>query len=199
MRWTCLLMICCASTCFAARRHPKHLPSPNHDAQIAQNRIADQLDLQRIQNNKELLALVRSGALVRIVPSEVLQVDPKLPQNRSYCRPWALHFIQSIAQQYSDAFGKPLMITSAVRTVRTQTRLLRINHNAAPAHGEEASSHLTGATIDIARKGMTREQNQWMNNTLLAYTVWYRVIFIEERVQSCYHIFVLPGRELPIL
>jgi len=59
------------------------------------------------------------------------------------------------------------------------------------------SSHLTGATFDLSRRLMSAEQNEWMRAALLAYTVQGRVIYLEETVQPCYHVFVMPPKELP--
>jgi hypothetical protein len=45
---------------------------------------------------------------------------------------------------------------------------MRTNGNAAPAEGDVVSPHMTGATIDIAKHGLTREEMGWMRNRLLA-------------------------------
>jgi len=55
-----------------------------------------------------------------------------------------------------------LQVNSAVRTVAYQRQLIEVNGNAAPAEGDIASPHLTGATIDIAKKGLTMSEVAWM-------------------------------------
>ncbi len=182
-------------------RHSTHGsgPSGNHDAQIAQNRESDKLGLTRIKNEKELISLVRSGKLVPLVSTPSLGIDPRLPLNRRYLRPWTLQLLTELSAGYATRFGRTLVLTSAVRTVQVQRTLTHWNRNAAPVHGETASSHLTGATFDVSRKGMTQEQNEWMRAALLAYTVQGRVIYLEETVQPCFHIFTMPPKELPCL
>jgi hypothetical protein len=189
-------LILCTLTLRLGECYPRHKPRPgpnsNHGAQIAQNREIDRLGLTRIKNEKELRTLVLNGSLVPILSSSSLAIDPRLPLNRRYVRPWTKQFLTELSTAYTTRFGRPLTLTSAVRTVRIQSRLLHINHNAAPAHGEEASAHLTGAAVDISRKGMTPEQDRWMESALLEYTVENRVIYLEEHVQPCYHVMVLP-------
>ena len=146
---------------------------------------------------KQLKVLVLEGSLVPILSSSSLAIDSRLPLNRRYLRPWALQMLLCMSLDFTTRFGQPLTLTSAVRTMQTQRRLLRWNRNAAPIHGDTSSSHLTGATFDISRKNMTPAENEWMRAALLAYTVQGRVIYLEETVQPCYHVFVMPPKELP--
>ena len=82
------------------------------------------------------------------------------------------------------------MVSSAVRTVEYQTRLMRINGNAADAEGDIVSPHLTGATIDIAKSGLSRRELQWMRSQLLAYQNAGIIDVEEEFHQRCFHITV---------
>jgi hypothetical protein len=187
----------------SAKRTHKHTPrcgqqrSVNHDAQVAQNQAIDRLGLTRIRDEKELRSLVRSGELVPVFPATTLAIDYRLPLNRRYLRPWTEHLLTELSAAFTSRFGQPLILTSAVRTMQVQRRLLRWNRNAAPIHGDAMSSHLTGATFDLSRRLMSAEQNEWMRAALLAYTVQGRVIYLEETVQPCYHVFVMPPKELP--
>jgi hypothetical protein len=61
--------------------------------------------------------------------------------------------------------------------------------------GETASSHETGATIDIAKRGMTSAQLQWMRAMLSYEVVMNRAIVEEERHQACFHTFIMGGTE----
>jgi hypothetical protein len=67
---------------------------------------------------------------------------------------------------------------------------MRINHNAADAEGDVVSPHLTGATIDIAKSGLSRKEMQWMRNELLAYQNAGLIDVEEEFHQRCFHITV---------
>lgn len=200
MRWIFLLTLCLLSVPgnSLSRGSKKHRrQSPNHDAQIAQNQAIDRLGLTRIKNEKELISLVRSGKLVSLAVTPSLGIDPRLPLNRRYLRPWSKQLLMDLSTAFTIRFGQPLTLTSAVRTMQVQRRLLRWNRNAAPIHGETSSSHLTGATFDLSRKGLSQEQNEWMRAALLAYTIQGRVIYLEETVQPCFHIFTMPPKELP--
>jgi hypothetical protein len=82
------------------------------------------------------------------------------------------------------------MVSSAVRTVEYQMRLMRTNGNAADAEGDIVSPHLTGSTIDIAKSGLSRRELQWMRRELLAYQNAGIIDVEEEFHQRCFHITV---------
>jgi hypothetical protein len=77
-----------------------------------------------------------------------------------------------------------------VRTVEYQKRLMRTNHNAAEAEGDIVSPHLTGATIDIAKSGLSKKEMLWMRNQLLNYQNAGVLDVEEEFRQRCFHITV---------
>jgi hypothetical protein len=71
-----------------------------------------------------------------------------------------------------------------------QKRLMEINGNAAPAEGDIVSPHLTGATIDIAKDGLSRDELAWMRRRLLALESAGKIDVEEEFKQACFHITV---------
>ncbi len=81
-------------------------------------------------------------------------------------------------------------MNSAVRTVEYQKRLMRQNGNAAAAEGDIVSPHLTGATIDIAKQGLSREEMAWMRSQLLGLQQAGKIDVEEEFAQACFHITV---------
>jgi len=109
---------------------------------------------------------------------------------RRYCRPWTAKFLADLARAHAAEFHRPLMVSSAVRTVEYQKRLERVNGNAAPAEGDVVSPHVTGATIDIAKEDMNRRQLAWMRSRLLALELAGKIDVEEEFQQSCFHITV---------
>jgi len=135
-----------------------------------------------------LRELEKSGELVPIQETKALRIAPGLPRDRRYCKPWTLTFLQDLSYDYWIRFGVPIQVNSAVRTMTVQRRLLRVNRNAAPIHGEEASSHLAGLTVDVARRGLTQEQIIWLEIYLL--TLGDQVIVIEELREPCFHVAV---------
>jgi len=77
-----------------------------------------------------------------------------------------------------------------VLTVEYQKRLMGTNGNAAAAEGDIASPHLTGATIDIAKVGLSRKELAWMRGRLLALEGAGKLDVEEEFEQTCFHITV---------
>jgi hypothetical protein len=158
---------------------------------VRQNEKSEEADgLERIEDDADLNDRIASGMLVPVPVSAGLSVNGSLPENRRYCRPWTASFLSDLARAHSAQFHSPLLVTSAVRTVEYQKQLERVNGNAAAAEGDIASPHLTGATIDIAKQGLNRQQIGWMRARLLALQEAGKIDVEEEFRQSCFHITV---------
>jgi len=172
--------------------HPINLPPlrGTHESLVRQNQRADLEGLARIQDDADIAALLRNGRLVSLPTAYGLHADPRLPANRRYCRPFTAKFLADLSRAYYTRFHSGLQINSAVRTVEYQRHLLRINGNAAPADGDIASPHLTGATIDIAKKGLSPLEVEWMRAYLLPLERDGKLDVEEEFYQSCFHISV---------
>ena len=65
----------------------------------------------------------------------------------SFIRPRAREVLLEIAKDYHSRFGRPLPVTSMIRTQRYQKRLGRVNRNATPV---EMPPHTTGMAFDIS-------------------------------------------------
>ena len=168
--------------------HP--LFRPSHESLLIQNAEIDRLELPRIQDDTELEALKADGSLLPIIPSESLRIEPSLDPSRRYCRPWTRDFVDDLSQAYYNRFHQQIQLNSAVRTVKVQRKLRRHNRNAAPWEGDTASSHLAGVTIDLQRRGMTRDQIRWMEYYLFYMKSLGLVEPEEERRHWCFHIMV---------
>ena len=59
-----------------------------------------------------------------------------------------------------------------------------------PADGDTASSHLAGVTVDLQRRGMSKEQIRWMEHYLFYMKALGLVEPEEERRQWVFHIMV---------
>jgi hypothetical protein len=181
-----------------AAHHRRHLRwlrwnpmfRPSHESLLLQNAEIDRLDLPRIQDDTELEALKADGSLLEILPNESLKIEPSLDPSRRYCRPWTLDFVDDLSQAYYNRFHAQIQLNSAVRTVKVQRKLRRHNRNAAPAEGDTASSHLAGVTIDLQRRGMSKEQITWMEHYLFYMKALGLVEPEEERRHWCFHIMV---------
>ncbi|HUD63735.1 MAG TPA: DUF5715 family protein [Candidatus Sulfotelmatobacter sp.] len=177
------------------RRHLKWLRwrpmfRPSHESLLVQNAEIDRLELPRIQDETELEALKADGSLLPIRPGDALRIDPRLDPSRRYCRPWTRDFIEDLSQAYYNRFHAQIQVNSAVRTVKVQKKLRRHNRNAAPADGETASSHLAGVTVDLQRRGMSKDQIRWMEHYLFYMKALALVEPEEERRQWVFHIMV---------
>jgi hypothetical protein len=163
---------------------------PSHDSLIRQNEEIDRLDLPRIQDDEQLQALVASQELLPIRTGTSLRIDPRLDPKRRYCRPWTRDFMEDLSEAYYRRFHDQIQVNSAVRTVKVQKKLRRHNRNAAPAEGDTASSHLAGLTVDLQRRGMTREQVRFVERYLFYMRALGLVEPEEERRQWVFHVMV---------
>ncbi len=162
-----------------------------------QNTKLDAEGLERIEDEGDLAARIADGLLVPVPLSSGLTVNANLPPNHRYCRPWTAHFLAELARAHQAAFHRPLEVSSAVRTVEYQQHLMRINGNAAPAEGDIVSPHLTGAAIDIAKEGLSREEIGWMRRRLLDLESEGKIDVEEEFRQACFHITVYKNYDPP--
>jgi hypothetical protein len=163
---------------------------PSRESLLLQNHEIDRMDLPRIQDDAELEQLKASEDLVPIVAGPTLRFDPRLDPDRRYCRPWTREFLDDMSAAYYKRFQTSIQVNSAVRTVKVQKKLRRHNRNAAPAEGEIASSHLAGVTVDIQRRGLSREQIKWVQDYMRPLKEQGLIEPEEERRQWVFHVMV---------
>jgi uncharacterized protein YcbK (DUF882 family) len=162
----------------------------NRYSQVRQNQRANEDDLSRMKDSAMLQRFVRAKYLEPVpVMTKHYRLSGVSPQHR-YLRPWSRLFLQRLSQQYHARFKKRLSVTSLVRTVDYQQRLAKRNGNAAAALGPRASSHLTGATLDIAKRGMTKAELEWMRRVLHSLKQRGYLYAVEEWQQPVFHIMV---------
>lgn len=178
------------------------MPAPLRGSLASLERQNDRLDaegLERIDNEADLAARIADKLLVPIPASSALTVNAELEENHRYCRPWTAKFLADLARAHEAAFHRSIEVSSAVRTVEYQKRLMETNGNAAPAEGDLVSPHLTGATIDIAKSGLSRGEIAWMRRRLAELEAAGKIDVEEEFKQACFHITVyknyVPGRK----
>jgi hypothetical protein len=199
-----LMAVTAALPAFAASRYTRYRHHRGHvrrvawnpvlrgsmDSMVRQNEEIDRLQLPRIADNEQLLELERTQELVPIQESHALRISPAIQADKRYCRPWCNQFLQDMSLAYFNEFHTPLQVNSAVRTMEQQHKLRRSNRNAAPEMGEHASSHLAGITVDLAKRGLTRAQHQWIEAYLKNLRDQGMVEAAEERRQACFHVMV---------
>jgi len=163
---------------------------PSHDSLLRQNEEIDRLALPRIVDDTQLEELKASHELVPIEASETLRIERALDPSRRYCRPWTRDFVEDLAEVYYNRFHDQIQVNSAVRTVKVQQKLRRRNRNAAPAEGEAASSHLAGITVDLQRRGLTKDEIRFIEYYLFYLRALGLVEPEEERRHWCFHVMV---------
>jgi hypothetical protein len=169
------------------------MPSPlrgSLESLERQNAKLDAEGLERIEDESDLASRIADGLLVPVPVSAALAVNSDLLPNHRYCRPWTARFLADLAREHEAVFHKPIEVSSAVRTVEYQRRLMMTNGNAAPAEGDVVSPHLTGATVDIAKSGLSRQEMAWMRERLLVLQSAGKIDVEEEFRQACFHITV---------
>lgn len=161
----------------------------SHDLLVQQNVELDRLQMPRIADEQELMRYEISQDLVPLSESQALKIADSLADNRRYCRPWTRDFLQDFSDAFYSEFHTPLQVNSLVRTAEQQRKLRRHNHYAAPDSGDTASTHLTGVAVDLSRRGLTRDQYDWIRNYLMPLKAGGKVDPIEER-QPVLHLVV---------
>ncbi len=74
-------------------------------------------------------------------------------------RPAALHVLESVAQSYQSRFGRPLAVTSVIRTEQYQRQLSSSNPNATLV---QTPPHTTGLAFDIFYKYMGADEQRFL-------------------------------------
>ena len=146
--------------------------------------------LERILDEADLSARIEHKLLVPVPVSSGLVINENLPEKHRYVRPWTAQFLSDLARAHLALFHRPIEVSSAVRPVTYQERLARTNGNAAPAEGDTISPHIMGATIDIAKHGLTSREIGWLRRSLTALEEDGVLDVEEEFRQSCFHITV---------
>jgi Family of unknown function (DUF5715) len=162
----------------------------SHEMLVRENVQIDELQLPRIMNDEELERLEATEELVPVSSTQALGVAGNLLPTRRYCRPWTRDFLQDFSEAFYGEFRRPIEVTSLVRTAEQQKKLRRHNGNAAPEEGDTASTHLTGMTVDILKRGLTRKQHDWVNQYFLPLKARGAIDPIEERRQPVFHVTV---------
>jgi len=185
----CIAVVCLVFPALASGRVDALLRA-NSSSQLIQNQYADRIGLSRMRNVSMIQRFCRKGYLVRVPRSTRYYYLHQISSKYRYVRPWTKLFLDRLSRQHYAKFGRRLRVTSLVRTVALQESLDRTNGNAAAAHGELSSSHLTGATIDISKHGMTAEEVEWMRRIIYSLREQGYLYGIEEFEQPVFHVMV---------
>lgn len=117
----------------------------------------------------------------RFVPLEPNQHFGLFNVGYPYAKPVVRLFIERLAEQYFDACGEQLVVTSAVRPAREQ-----------PRNSTDHSVHPTGMAVDL-RKPTTRRCLTWLRTTLISLERRGVLEATEERQPPHFHVAVFPS------
>jgi len=159
-------------------------------SQLLQNERADRDHLSRMTDPETLERFKRLELIISVPAKTKDYYVHSIPAQYRYLRPWSKLFLDRLSSQFRRRFGQPLRVTSLTRTSAYQNKLARRNGNAAAAVGEKRSSHLTGASLDISKKGMTRAQQRWLRNVLTSLKTKGHLFAVEEFYQPNFHVMV---------
>ncbi len=165
----------------------------NPSSQSIQNARANAYHLARMRDRAMIRQYFADGYLVAVPPETRFYYLHGVPADYSYLRPWAKRFLDQIGREFYANFHQQLRVTSLVRTVALQERLARRNFNAAEATGDDRSSHLTGATLDISKHSMTWREKKWLRHELIGLEKNGYLYAVEEFHQPCFHVMVFPN------
>ncbi len=153
----------------------------------------DKEGLMRIQTKNDLEGMKTSGLLIPLPENNYLEADPRLNIDYAWCLPQVNDFLILLSRDFHKNFpksGHKIQINSAVRTAEYQEALQKRNRNATESTGPLASSHTTGATIDIAKLNLSEKELRWMRNYLLKLEKADTIEATEEHYQAVFHIMV---------
>src|SRR5207248_1618229 len=107
------------------RRHHRRIffYSPvkgSHESLLRQNLRVSEDDLERIQDDAQLEELTRNGELVGLPQNQFMGVDPKLPEERRFCRPWTKNFLDDLGQKYFSQFRQRVFHVTVYRDYETE-------------------------------------------------------------------------------
>ncbi|HVG10847.1 MAG TPA: DUF5715 family protein [Thermoanaerobaculia bacterium] len=106
---------------------------------VRQSQVARQHDYSYLRTSSQVNEFARRGLLVRLSGNSDYRVaDVSFP----YARPQVKTFVARLAEQYRDACGERLVITSLTRPTTRQ-----------PLNASPLSVHPTGMALDLRRSG----------------------------------------------
>src|SRR5690606_16764776 len=156
----------------AASAHAQTLKG-SHATMSRQFSIAKQHDFTFLRTKADVNRFIRLGLLVRLDGNE----DYSLAQvSHPYARPAVRTFVERLANQYRNACGEKLVVTSLTRPLNGQ-----------PRNASDLSVHPAGMAVDLrlSRKASCR---RWLENTLLSLERRGVLDVTRERYPAHYHV-----------
>jgi LysM repeat protein len=156
----------------------------------AENAAAAADGLSRMKSLKMVARFRRAGLVVPVAATTRTYYVTRVAPELRVTRPWTKRFILQLAAAFHELFDEPLRVSSLTRTVSAQHALRLTNTNAAPAHGLVQSTHLTGAAVDVSKRGLDATQVMWLRTVLDRLERRRLVYAAEEFREPHFHVFV---------
>lgn len=162
-----------------------------HASLEQENQEADECGMTRIESDEMLQYFKSIGLLVRVPNTFGVRSDNRLDEKWAWVRPWVAEFLEDLGRDFMNDHQSSFEVSSAVRTFEYQNLLRQANSNAAPVIGNRRTTHSTGATVDITKRFLTRDQITWLRKRLLALEARGLIHATEEFTQTVFHVMVL--------
>lgn len=140
-------------------------------------RAAQAHDFTFIRDGKQVQRFVNGGYLVRVRSGRHHELHGV---SFPYARPEVALFIERLSNQYRNACGEKLVVTSLTRPLNRQ-----------PRNASEFSVHPTGMAVDLRRSG-SRACRSWLERVLISLEKSGVVEATRERYPAHYHVAVFP-------
>ena len=174
-----IALVASLTLCFAATSASAQSLSGSKASMVRQNRQANQHDYTFLRTASQVRAFARAGRLVRLSGNSNYRVaDVSFP----YARAEVKTFVERLADQYRDACGEPLVVTSLTRPTTRQPR------NASPL-----SVHPTGMAADF-RASNRPACRAYLEKTLLTLESRGVLEATREHRPPHYHVSLYPNQ-----
>jgi hypothetical protein len=142
---------------------------------VHQHEIAVKEDYSFLRTSKDVRALAAKGALVPVTESSNLALSKV---SYPFARPEVRDLIERFAEDYREATGSRLVVTSLTRPVSTQ-----------PANAHKLSVHPAGMAVDF-RVPASSTERAFLESSLLAMEKAGVLDVTRERSPAHYHVAV---------
>lgn len=160
----------------AAANAPSLRGSPA--SMVQQNQVAKEHSLPFYRTGTEIQQAVASGELVELPGNENYEVADFV--RHPFLQPEALLFVERLSEQYREACGQKLVVTSGVRPTSGQ-----------PSNAHRLSVHPAGMAVDL-RVSDRAACRSWLESALLGMESRGLLNAVREYHPPHYHVAVFP-------
>jgi hypothetical protein len=149
----------------------------SHASMVRQHKVAVKNDYTFLRTAKQVREFAASDRLEDVTSTATYLIEGV---SFPFARPVVKLFIERLAQQYVDATGSPLVVTSLTRPTSLQ-----------PSNASPLSVHPAGMAVDL-RVPADASARSWLEQTLLSLEDKGLLDVTREHKPSHYHVAVFP-------